>query len=187
MSAKQTCTVRVIITAALMVGFVGAADVAQTVSLRGPATAAAETIKCPKCGNVNPAKTPDGKEVSQCQKCGYSLKKFAADKGPDKVDVSKYPAEMQTAYKTFSKRCSKCHTLARPLWTRFTADEWEKYVKRMRRKPGSGIKAEEAKTIYEFLVYDSKARAKEKDEFWAKVSPEERKREEEERKKREGG
>lgn len=144
-----------------------------------------ETIKCPKCGFLNPAKTPDGKDMAQCEKCGYSLKSFVADKGPAEIDVSKYPADMQAGYATLEKRCSKCHTPARPLWTRFTDDEWEKYVKRMRRKPGSGIKADEAKAIYAFLVYDSKARAKDKDEYWSKVGAEDRDREAAERAKRE--
>jgi len=135
------------------------------VSLRAIAE---ETIKCPKCSFVNSAKTPEGKERTACEKCGYSLKRFPQDKQPDKLDVSGYPKEMQEAYKLFSKRCSKCHTLARPLWAKFTDEEWEKYVKRMRRKPNSGISADEAKKIYEFLVFQSEKRAKEIDAFWKK-------------------
>ncbi len=76
------------------------------------------------------------------------------DKGPNKVDVSAYPPAMQSAYKLFSAKCSKCHTLARPINTMMTRDEWERYVKRMMHKPNSGISDAQGKQIFEFLVYD---------------------------------
>ena len=76
------------------------------------------------------------------------------DKGPDKIDVSSYPANMQSAYKTFSGKCSKCHTIARPINTMMKRDEWERYVKRMMHKPNSGISDSQGKQIFDFLVYD---------------------------------
>ena len=76
------------------------------------------------------------------------------DKGPDKIDVSAYPAEMQKAYKVFTSKCSKCHTIARPINTTMTRPEWERYVKRMMHKPNSGISDKQGKEIFEFLVYD---------------------------------
>ena len=76
------------------------------------------------------------------------------DKGPDKIDVSGYPAPTQAAYKLFSSKCSKCHTIARPLNTMMKRDEWERYVKRMMHKPNSGIGDNQGKDIFEFLVYD---------------------------------
>ena len=76
------------------------------------------------------------------------------DKGPDKIDVSKYPAPMQSAYKLFSSKCSKCHTIARPINTTMTHDEWERYVKRMMHKPNSGINDAQGKQIFDFLIYD---------------------------------
>jgi hypothetical protein len=76
------------------------------------------------------------------------------DKGPSKIDVSKYPPEQQKAYKLFSEKCSKCHTLARPINTTMTQPEWERYVKRMMHKPNSGISNNQGKEIYEFLLYD---------------------------------
>ncbi len=76
------------------------------------------------------------------------------DKGPDKIDVSGYPAEMQKAYKLFAGKCSKCHTIARPINTMMTRPEWERYVKRMMHKPNSGISDKQGKEIFEFLVYD---------------------------------
>ena len=57
------------------------------------------------------------------------------DKGPDKVNVSSYPAEQQKGYKVFTDKCSKCHTIARPINTTMTKEEWSRYVKRMMHKP----------------------------------------------------
>ena len=76
------------------------------------------------------------------------------DKGPDKINVSAYPAPQQAAYKLFSTKCSKCHTIARPINTMMTHDEWSRYVKRMMHKPNSGITDNQGKQIFEFLVYD---------------------------------
>ncbi len=76
------------------------------------------------------------------------------DKGPDKIDVSAYPPETQKAYKLFTTKCSKCHTIARPINTIMTRDEWERYVKRMMHKPNSGISDSQGKEIFEFLIYD---------------------------------
>ena len=86
----------------------------------------------------------------------------AYDKGPAKIDVSKYPAEMKTKYKVFAEKCAKCHSIARPINCEFALeDEWERYIKRMMNKAGpSVISAADGKAIYEFLVYDSKTRKK---------------------------
>jgi cytochrome c5 len=85
----------------------------------------------------------------------------AYDKGPAKIDVSKYPAEMQSNYKVFQTKCSKCHTVARAINCEFAlGDEWERYVKRMMNKAGTFISPAEGKQIYDFAVYDSKTRKK---------------------------
>ena len=76
------------------------------------------------------------------------------DKGPDKINVSTYPPAQQKAYKLFTGKCSKCHTIARPINTTMTLPEWERYVKRMMHKPNSGISDSQGKEIYEFLAYD---------------------------------
>src|ERR1039458_8800291 len=80
------------------------------------------------------------------------------DKGPDKIDVSAYPAPQQAAYKVFATKCSKCHTIARPINTLMKRDEWERYVKRMMHKPNSGINDNQGKQIFEFVVYDQTER-----------------------------
>jgi hypothetical protein len=86
---------------------------------------------------------------------------LAYDKGPAKIDVSKYPADMKADYKVFAEKCSKCHTIARAINCEFaTEDEWERYVKRMMNKGGTMFTAKDGKQIFEFLVYDSKTRKK---------------------------
>ena len=80
-------------------------------------------------------------------------KVFAADKGPENVDVAAYPDEVKEAYKVFSTKCSKCHTLARPINSDMSADSWKMYVKRMSNKPDSAISPDQAKTIYKFLKF----------------------------------
>src|SRR3974377_254032 len=80
------------------------------------------------------------------------------DKGPDKIDVSAYPAAQQANYKLFASKCSKCHTIARPINTMMKRDEWERYVKRMMHKPNSGINDNQGKQIFEFLIFDQTER-----------------------------
>jgi hypothetical protein len=83
------------------------------------------------------------------------------DKGPATIDVSKYPARMQEYYRLFSRKCSQCHRLSRPINSDYVLpDQWSRYIKRMMYKPGSNISRSEAKNIYEFLVYDSSVRKK---------------------------
>ena len=54
--------------------------------------------------------------------------------------------------------------------------EWERYIKRMMHKPGSGIGTGDAKKIFDFLVYDSSIRKKALvDEKLATATPEEKK------------
>ena len=86
---------------------------------------------------------------------------LAYDKGPATIDVSKYPAKIQADYKVFAVKCKKCHTLARQINCELALDtEWEAYLKRMMRKAGTFISAEDGKQIYEFLTYDTKIRKK---------------------------
>jgi len=96
------------------------------------------------------------------------------DKGPETIDVSAYPPPVQAAYKLFSKKCSKCHTLARPINTTMKWEEWERYVKRMMNKPNSGISNNQGKEVFEFLIYDQTNRKdKNPKGFFPKLSDEE--------------
>ena len=69
------------------------------------------------------------------------------------------PAELTPDYVLFSKRCSRCHTLSRPLNASIrTSDHWRAYVNRMRRNPSSGISPRDGKSILRFLEYWTKHR-----------------------------
>lgn len=123
--------------------------------------------------------------------CGSALVARAADeldaetkarverfeKGPATVDVSKYPDGIKENYQVFSEKCTQCHKLSRPVNCDYVLpSEWERYVKRMMHKPGSGINATEGKKIFDFLVYDSSVRKKALfEEKLAKATPEEKK------------
>ena len=83
------------------------------------------------------------------------------EKGPATVDVSKYPEAIRDNYQVFSERCAQCHKLNRPINSDYALPaEWERYIKRMMHKPGSGISSADGKQIFDFLVYDSSIRKK---------------------------
>ena len=98
------------------------------------------------------------------------------EKGPATVDVSKYPQGIQDNYEVFAEKCTQCHKLSRPINSEYALPaEWERYVKRMMHKPGSGIGSSEGKKIFDFLVYDSSVRKKAMvDERLAKATPEDK-------------
>ena len=102
------------------------------------------------------------------------IEKF--EKGATTIDISKYPQGIKDNYEVFSQKCTQCHKLSRPINCDYVMpDEWSRYVKRMMRKPGSGISTSEAKSIYEFLVFDSSVRKKAQlDERLAAAKPEEK-------------
>jgi hypothetical protein len=99
------------------------------------------------------------------------------EKGPTTVDVSKYPDGIKENYEVFSAKCSQCHKLSRPINSDYAVpEEWSRYIKRMMRKPGSGISTGDGKKIFDFLAYDSSVRKKKMlDEKLAKATPEEKK------------
>jgi hypothetical protein len=98
------------------------------------------------------------------------------EKGPQRIDVSKYPDGIKENYEVFSTKCTQCHKLSRPINSDYaTPEEWSRYIKRMMHKPGSGIGNADGKKIYDFLVYDSSIRKKAMlDEKLAKMSPQEK-------------
>jgi hypothetical protein len=77
------------------------------------------------------------------------------DHGPDRIDVSAYPAAQQKTYALYAMKCAKCHPLARSVNARFNPTDWKRYMKRMIRRPNSGINEEQAAQIYEFLKFYS--------------------------------
>ena len=72
------------------------------------------------------------------------------------VDVQSLPDSVRGDYELFAIRCSKCHSLARPLESGITDDAfWKEYVDRMRRQPSSGISPADEIPILRFLHYYS--------------------------------
>jgi cytochrome c5 len=81
------------------------------------------------------------------------------DAGPKTIDVSKYPAEQKAGYALFTKKCAKCHSIARPINSAYALpDDWQRYIKRMMYKPDSKLSENDAKAVYRFLAYDSSVR-----------------------------
>ncbi len=75
---------------------------------------------------------------------------------PEGLDPATLPSDVQSDYALFAVRCSKCHSLARPLTSGIDDDNyWVDYVARMRRQPASGISAEDTVGILRFLHYFS--------------------------------
>lgn len=78
--------------------------------------------------------------------------------------VATYPAEVKESYEVFEHKCSRCHTLSRPLNAPiYEFAHWEAYVARMRRQPGSGISESDGKTILVFLKYYAEKKRIEKE------------------------
>ena len=79
------------------------------------------------------------------------------------LDPQTLPEEVRPDYAVFAQRCSKCHSLARPLNSGIVDDDyWRLYVARMRRQPGSGISLEDSKVILRFLHYYSQEEIRKK-------------------------
>ncbi len=84
-------------------------------------------------------------------------------KGPAAINVSRYPPGIQENYRIFSQKCSQCHDLSRPLNASYVLpDEWSSCLKRMRRHSQADISPAEEKKLYDFLIYDSSIRKKDK-------------------------
>lgn len=100
----------------------------------------------------------------------FSEKQLAAtspfDLGPESIDVREYPEEQQANYLVFKERCSRCHTLARPV--NFPAHDrkvWQAYVAKMHKRSGKVLLSPlMEKQIVDFLVFDGERR-KTKPEF----------------------
>jgi hypothetical protein len=79
------------------------------------------------------------------------------------LDAAALPVDVRPSYELFAQRCSKCHSLSRPLESGITDDAfWAKYVERMRRQPSSGIAPSDVPTILRFLHYYSESARKDR-------------------------
>lgn len=71
-------------------------------------------------------------------------------------EPSELPEGLRGDYALFAQRCSRCHSLARPLGSGIDDDVfWRRYVEQMRLKPGSGISTSDEEAILRFLHYYS--------------------------------
>lgn len=74
--------------------------------------------------------------------------------GWTEAQIAALPADIQSGYEVFAVRCSRCHTLSRPLSADISDPEhWQRYVARMRRMPGAGISGPDAEQILVFLTH----------------------------------
>jgi hypothetical protein len=80
-------------------------------------------------------------------------------------NATQLPTALADDYQIFALRCSKCHSLARPLQSGIDDDDfWTAYVARMRRQPSSGISPRDAAPILRFLRYYASEQRKKKGE-----------------------
>jgi hypothetical protein len=82
--------------------------------------------------------------------------------GRSEPETETLSATAAADYALFAVRCSKCHSLSRPLNSGIDRDDyWRLYVARMRRQPGSGISEEDTVAILRFLhLYSIEQRRK---------------------------
>lgn len=95
----------------------------------------------------------------------HEVPPFPNDLGPAWVEVEDYSAYQQRNYKAFSRTCSRCHTLARPINAEArTRAGWLGVAARMaghaQDKPWASFTFPERDAAVEFLVYDSFRRRK---------------------------
>ncbi len=77
--------------------------------------------------------------------------------GLPESQVATFSPDVQASYRLFAQRCSRCHTLSRPLDADIDdPDHWDNYVSRMRKHSGSGISPADAEKILIFLEYWTK-------------------------------
>lgn len=82
-----------------------------------------------------------------------SLGCAAAQRG-EGLDPNAVPPALRADYELFADRCTRCHSISRPLSARVRdRAHWVNYVERMRRQPGAMITAEEGERIVGFLVW----------------------------------
>jgi hypothetical protein len=87
-------------------------------------------------------------------------------------DTSRLPEGLRGDYAVFADRCSRCHSLSRPLSAGIDDDVfWRRYVDTMRLKPGSGISVADEAPILRFLHYYSMQRKRDRQEPGVATSP----------------
>jgi len=85
------------------------------------------------------AKVRAAKTAAELEKEKALSNPYANDLGPDKVDVSSYPKQVQEGYKLLVVRCAQCHTPSRPLNSQFVEAEGKSEAER--EKNAAALKA----------------------------------------------
>ena len=83
-----------------------------------------------------------------------AVAQFGFHTDEEKIDISSYPADIQSGYKTFANKCSECHGLASSLKPSRSPESWTAEVHRMQAMASSHINDREADQILKFLRYD---------------------------------
>jgi hypothetical protein len=79
--------------------------------------------------------------------------------------VAQLPQDVRPAYDVFAFKCSRCHSLSRPLNAQiYDLQHWRAYVARMRKHAGSAISEGDAEVILRFLGYWAEQKTKERRE-----------------------
>jgi mono/diheme cytochrome c family protein len=85
---------------------------------------------------------------------GTAVAQFRIRPEEVKIDVSSYPADIQTGYRVFANKCSECHSLASSLKQSRSTEGWLAEVHRMQAMASSHVNNREADEIAKFLTYD---------------------------------
>ncbi len=88
----------------------------------------------------------------------WALVACAAAQRGEGLDIRTIPPEYRDDYELFASRCSRCHSLARPVASNFNEAQWRNYVERMRRQPGSGIHPDDEPRLLRFLYWYAASR-----------------------------
>ncbi|MCK6550368.1 hypothetical protein L6R52_31315 [Myxococcota bacterium] len=84
---------------------------------------------------------------------------FGRRGGLSDQQIAAMPPGVQEDYDLFAYKCSRCHTLSRPLKAQITdMEHWRAYVARMRRHAGSAISEDDGNRVLRFLEYWVKQR-----------------------------
>ena len=87
-----------------------------------------------------------------------AVAQFGKHSAEEKINVSSYPANIQSNYKVFANKCSECHGLASSLKQSRSPEGWTADVRRMQAMASSHINDSEAGEILKFLAYDESHR-----------------------------
>ena len=87
-----------------------------------------------------------------------AVAQFGSHPDEMKIDVSSYPADVQSGYRVFANKCSECHGLDSSLKQSRSTKGWIDEVHRMQAMASAHINDREADAIAKFLAYDESHR-----------------------------